>query len=172
MTDEDAITALHDEVTGVANRALFVDRLHQAVQRSVRNKSMLALLVLDLDDFTGLKDSLGPRIADQVLKAVAVRILATLRKVDSVARIGTDEFTVIVEGVAVPASAGLVAAKLIETVGKPFDIGQNTLTVTASIGVAVFDPHSGDASSLLRDAKQAMQEASSEGNTFRLHSNA
>ncbi|MDQ3879090.1 MAG: diguanylate cyclase response regulator [Actinomycetota bacterium] len=168
-----AYLANYDQVTGVANRSLFSDRLDQAVQRAIRNRSMLAVLFIDLDEFTGINDSFGHETGDQVLKAVAVRILAAVRKVDTVARFGGDEFTIILEGIAVPASAGLVAAKIIETVGKPFDIGQKTLTVTASVGAAVFDPHDGDPATLLRDADRAMYRAKSEGrNTFRLHADA
>jgi diguanylate cyclase (GGDEF)-like protein len=132
---------------------------------------MMGLLVLDLDHFKGINDSLGHETGDQVLKAVAVRILASVRKVDTIARFGDDEYALILEGLAVPASAGLVAAKLLETIGKPFDIGQKTLTVTASVGAAIFDPHDDDPSELLRDAEQAMRDAKAEGrNTFRLHS--
>ncbi|MEA2477620.1 MAG: hypothetical protein QOC87_1819 [Actinomycetota bacterium] len=173
MANEGSLEALHDQVTGLPNRSLFTDRLDQAVQRAVRNRSMMALLVLDLDHFKQINDSLGHEVGDQVLKAVAVRILASVRRVDTIARFGDDEFALILEGLAVPASAGLVAAKLIETIAKPFDIGQKTLTVTASIGAAIFDPHDDDPSKLLRDAEQAMRDAKAEGrNTFRLHSHS
>lgn len=166
-----AYLANYDQVTGVANRSLFSDRLDQAIQRAIRNRSMMALLFIDLDGFKEINDTFGHETGDQVLKAVAVRILASVRKVDTVARFGGDEFTILLEQIAVPASAGLVAAKLIETIGKPFDIGQKTLTVTASIGAAVFDPHQDDHSTLLRDADRAMYRAKTEGrNTFRLHS--
>lgn len=166
-----AYLANYDQVTGVANRLLFADRFDQAVHRAIRNRSMMAVLFLDLDGFKKINDSFGHETGDQVLRAIAVRILAAVRKVDTVARFGGDEFTVVLEGIAVAASAGLVAAKIIETIGKPFDIGQKTLTVTASIGATIFDPHEGDASTLLRDADRAMYRAKSEGgNTFRLHS--
>jgi diguanylate cyclase (GGDEF)-like protein len=155
--------ARYDPLTGLINRFLFGDRLQSAIARAKRDESLVALMFLDLDDFKAVNDHYGHATGDALLKQVAKRIVASVRETDSVARIGGDEFTVILESGNRLEDAGQVATKILEAVAEPYVVGNRELRVTASIGIAMY-PLDGDSSqALLRDADIAMYSAKAAG---------
>lgn len=163
--DQQKLTYLarYDPLTGLINRFLFSDRLESAIGRAKRDETLVALMFLDLDDFKQVNDHFGHATGDALLKQVAKRIVAAVRETDSVARIGGDEFTVILESGSRPEDAGQVATKILEAVAEPFLVGNRELRVTASIGIAMY-PLDGDSSqALLRDADIAMYSAKAAG---------
>lgn len=156
--------AFHDSLTGLANRALFEDRVSHALARTngtEREREGLAVLFIDLDDFKVVNDTLGHRAGDALLVAVAERLQEVTRPGDTIARLGGDEFAVLVEG-GKQAIAESLAQRLIEAFGRPFDAGFQRVAVTASIGVAT---RLGDVSAedLLRNADMAMYAAKTAG---------
>lgn len=155
--------ARYDPLTGLVNRFLFGDRLESAIARAKRDQSLIALMFLDLDDFKAVNDHYGHATGDALLKQVAKRIVAAVRETDSVARIGGDEFTVILESGRRLEDAGQVATKILDSVAEPYLVGNRELRVTASIGIAMY-PLDGDSSqALLRDADIAMYSAKAAG---------
>jgi diguanylate cyclase (GGDEF)-like protein len=151
-----------DALTELPNRAQFLDRLQQAMARATRDKAM-ALLFLDIDHFKGVNDSRGHGAGDTLLRIVAERLLSTVRGVDTVARLAGDEFTVILEGLAEPADAEVVAMKMVEALRPPMRIGDALVSVSTSVGLAVLEPSDVDAASLLRRADEALYEAKRAG---------
>jgi diguanylate cyclase (GGDEF)-like protein len=163
--DQQKLTYLarYDPLTGLINRFLFGDRLDSAIARARRDESLVALMFLDLDDFKAVNDHYGHGTGDALLKQVAKRIVAAVRETDSVARIGGDEFTVILESGRRLEDAGQVATKILDSVAEPYLVGNRELRVTASIGIAIY-PLDGDSSqALLRDADIAMYSAKAAG---------
>ena len=155
--------ARYDPLTGLINRFLFSDRLQSAIARARRDESLVALMFLDLDDFKAVNDHYGHATGDALLKQVAKRIVAAVRETDSVARIGGDEFTVILESGSRLEDAGQVAGKILDSVAEPYIVGNRELRVTTSIGIAMY-PLDGDTSqALLRDADIAMYSAKAAG---------
>ena len=154
--------ALHDSLTGLPNRSLFLDRLDHAIARSRRDGSRCCVLFIDLDRFKRINDSLGHRAGDQILLETADRIAHALRADDSVARLGGDEFTVLCEGISDDEEAMLIADKVAEELGHLYELDDGELYITASIGVAVTDRES-TPEQLLRDADAAMYRAKSRG---------
>lgn len=162
--------AFHDSLTGLANRALFHDRVQHALVRRARQNVPLAVLFLDLDDFKTVNDSLGHRAGDELLIAVAERIQGVLRSIDTVARLGGDEFAVLLEDLVENDEAIKVTGRILELLRHPFEIEGHELFVHASIGIAYasdYDPVTpGD---ILRDADTAMYVTKNNGkNGFRL----
>lgn len=155
--------AQHDALTGLANRALFSDLLDQALANARRDKTLLALLFLDLDHFKPVNDLLGHGIGDQLLQAVAQRILANVRESDTVARIGGDEFVVLLRKVDGAASAEAVARKVCACLSPAYEIGGHHLEISASVGVAMYPAHGSDAVELTKHADDAMYEAKRAG---------
>lgn len=149
--------AFHDPLTGLANRALFTDRVEHALLREERTGGA-AVLFLDLDDFEGVNDTLGHVVGDALLQAVGARLVATLSAGHTIARIGGDEFAVLIED-AEAAIAVDAAERVIESLRAPFEIDGRERFATASVGVAVGD----DAAELLRSADVAMYRAKSSG---------
>ena len=129
--------ALHDPLTGLANRALFNDRLAHALSRHNRTGESLAVLILDLDDFKVVNDSLGHHAGDDLLVAVAERLAATVRTADTAARLGGDEFAVLLDGDADPTQAAALAQRLVECLLAPFDVAGQQLYAHASVGIAL-----------------------------------
>ena len=156
--------AFHDPVTGLPNRALFVDRVRHRLARSRRDNGGMAVMFLDLDDFKTINDSLGHAAGDQVLQAVGQRLAATLRASDTVARFGGDEFAVLLEEVASVQEAADTAERIMEAIGQPVALAGKELTLHCSMGISVLDDDSpADADELLRDADAAMYIAKRDG---------
>jgi diguanylate cyclase (GGDEF)-like protein/PAS domain S-box-containing protein len=155
--------ALHDSLTGLANRTLLRDRLSQAISLASRNKEQVAVLLLDLDLFKHINDSLGHHIGDGVLQGVATRLRAALRESDIVARLGGDEFVVALPVVSNLQQIEEVAQKLIGSLREPFYIESHEIHICGSIGIARY-PNDGDnAGALLRTADLAMYAAKASG---------
>ena len=148
--------AAHDPLTSLPNKTLMDDRLAMACERATRENTLAALLFIDLDGFKGVNDSKGHEAGDRVLVEVARRLEAGLRKVDTAARLGGDEFLVVLDGIGSRADADTVAAKLIELVGQPIDVGGDAVRIGVSIGIAVFPEDTRQVSDLVRLADGAM----------------
>ena len=154
--------ALHDPLTGLPNRALFHDRLAHALERGARRAGPAAVLLIDLDRFKVINDSLGHPAGDRVLITVAQRLEACLRPGDTVARLGGDEFAMLLEGLHAPAEAIQVAERLQEGLRAPIDIGGREVYTSASIGIAMTKAGTTPAD-VLRDADTAMYRAKAQG---------
>ena len=162
--EELAFLATHDALTGLPNRTLILDRVEQMLARSARTKTPVAALFIDLDNFKGINDTLGHAVGDELLRAVAARLDAAIRGADTLGRLGGDEFIVISEDLAAGEGPQLIAARLIEALKHPFQLGpekQTRVTVTASVGIAAGE-HS-CAEELLREADIAMYRAKWDG---------
>jgi diguanylate cyclase (GGDEF)-like protein len=153
----------HDALTGLPNRRLLEDRLTQALALSQRNRKQTAVMFVDLDRFKAINDLLGHTVGDQVLKEVAQRLVKQLRVGDTVCRIGGDEFVVVLPESKRSTDAANVAAKIIETLSQPVQAADRELTVTPSIGIAVFPEDGRDAAMLIRNADAAMYHAKESG---------
>jgi diguanylate cyclase (GGDEF)-like protein/PAS domain S-box-containing protein len=154
--------AYHDGLTGVANRALFRDRLDQTIAIAARVRSSFAVVMLDLDGFKAVNDSLGHDTGDELLTAVARRLEETLRPGDTIARLGGDEFALLLEG-ACEQEAIEVATRLLARVSEPVDVESRQLSVGASAGIAVHPRDGGEADELVRRADIAMYAAKEAG---------
>ncbi|MFI6072453.1 diguanylate cyclase domain-containing protein [Actinoplanes sp. NPDC051343] len=152
--------ALHDHLTGLPNRVLLEDRLDQAQLRATRQPGhRFAILLLDLDGFKAVNDSLGHAAGDQLLIEVARRLLGLLRKSDTVARLGGDEFVVLLDGIASPGWQNIVCEAITSSIAEPFEIDGRSVEVGVSIGVAVSAEGVSDPDHLLREADAAMYKA-------------
>ena len=158
-----AFRALHDPLTGLANRSLLSDRIERAVVRARRDDSYAAVLFCDLDRFKVLNDSLGHDAGDIVLRVISSRLTDCVRSVDTVGRLGGDEFVVVCEGLTDPNEARILADRIIAEVSEPVPVGDSLLHMSTSIGIAVCNPDSdATAVTLRRDADIAMYRAKSE----------
>ena len=155
--------ALHDSLTGLPNRLLFADRVDQALRRSERLNTSVAVLFLDIDDFKIVNDSLGHAAGDDVLIAVAARLATATRAGDSAARLGGDEFGFLLEVGVVDDSAEMAAQRIQEALRDPFVVGDKEMQLHASIGIAVGSPWTHTYDDLLRDADLAMYVAKRKG---------
>jgi diguanylate cyclase len=163
--------AHYDHLTGVPNRALLNDRITQACLDADRKGHQVALLFIDIDRFKQINDSLGHRAGDAVLSALVGRLKAVARKSDTVARIGGDEFIILMEDLAHSSDADIVARRLVESMLTPFSLLGHSLVVTVSIGIAIYPTDDVDISRLLAKADSAMYEAKAGGrNGFRSYS--
>ena len=161
--------ALHDELTGLPNRQLLADRVTQAIALAQREGEKTAILVLDLNGFSDVNDTLGRGCGDALLQQVARRLVKTLRGVDTVARIGADEFAVVLHGVGTKQDTELVAQNLRRTLATPIVISGVPLAVEVSIGAALWPDHGGTPDALLRCAESAMQRAKHQRGGYRLY---
>jgi diguanylate cyclase (GGDEF)-like protein len=155
--------ALHDSLTGLANRVLFMDRLDQALARLQRHASPLALLFVDLDHFKVVNDSLGHAAGDEVLVQAAERLRRALRPADTIARFGGDEFVILCEDAAGRAEAEEIAGRISVALARPFKVGDQEVVLTASTGIVIANDTHTDAGALLRDADTAMYRAKERG---------
>ena len=155
--------AYHDPLTGLANRALFKDRLQHAVAGAARTQSPVGIMFIDIDRFKVINDSLGHEVGDAVLIEAAKRIRACLRASDTACRIGGDEFTVILEHLPTSEDAAQAAARLIQKFSDPLHAGGREIFVTASIGISIYPGATQDVERLLKDANAAMHEAKESG---------
>ncbi|MDD5248066.1 MAG: EAL domain-containing protein [Rhodocyclaceae bacterium] len=155
--------AFHDPLTGLPNRALLQDRLQHAIDRASREKTRLAVIFIDLDRFKGINDTLGHDVGDILLQEVAGRIKTHLRSMDTVARMGGDEFVVLFEDLSEPEHCASLATDIIADVAQPLDIQGNDISIGASLGIACFPEDGDDALALMKHADTAMYAAKAEG---------
>ncbi len=151
--------ALHDPLTGLPNRALVLDRVDHALARSARTGSMLAVLLLDIDDFKSVNDGLGHGSGDEMLSELAGRLTGVVRDGDTVARLGGDEFVVVCEDVATDEEVAFVTEALLEACGHTVEVGGHRLSLSASIGVALSVGGEGSTAAMLSEADMAMYRA-------------
>jgi diguanylate cyclase (GGDEF)-like protein/PAS domain S-box-containing protein len=155
--------ALHDSLTGLANRALLVDRLELALAQAKRGGFSFAILFLDLDRFKNINDSLGHSLGDKLLQALAHRLDALLRPADRIARIGGDEFAILADNLLDPSDAIRIALRVLAEVALPFEIGDHQVFTTASVGITMHQPTYERPNDMLRDADIAMYRAKAKG---------
>ncbi|MDD5250427.1 MAG: EAL domain-containing protein [Rhodocyclaceae bacterium] len=155
--------ANYDSLTGLPNRNLFYDRLHQEIRKVQRSSQLLALLYIDLDRFKEVNDAYGHDAGDQLLKQGAARIAACVRDADTVARLSGDEFAVVLPGVVDIGRVEQVAKDIVARLAQPFAVGAHTAYVSASVGIALHPNDAGGADALLKAADQAMYAAKQSG---------
>jgi len=148
-----------DDLTGLPNRNLFKDRLQHSLERAQRSQQFVALFYLDLDDFKRINDTLGHQVGDELLKAVAGRLNTCVRKSDTVARIGGDEFALVLEGVDDIDSATFTADKIVESMNTSITLDRHEIYVTCSIGIVLYPVDTTSTEDMLKDADAAMYRA-------------
>jgi len=162
--------AHYDALTGLPNRTLFYDRLNQALAQARWQKRPVAILFLDLDRFKLINDALGHPTGDRLLKAVAERLAGCLHEGDTVARMGGDEFPILLPKIAKVEDVTLVAEKLLNSLKRSFRIDQNEVFITGSIGISLYPDDGEDADTLLKNADSAMYRAKERRSNFILYS--
>ena len=155
--------AYHDPLTGLPNRRLFNDRLNLALAHAHRNQKKLAVMLLDLDQFKEVNDTLGHSVGDQLLQVVSERLTDLLRKDDTVARMGGDEFMLLLPEIAGGEGAAKVAQKVLEALREPFVLDSHELRITTSIGMVFYPDDGEDADTLVKNADIAMYRAKDQG---------
>ncbi len=155
--------AQHDFLTKLPNRLLFTDRFSQQLASARRNQFKFAVMYLDLDNFKTVNDTLGHAVGDQLLMAMAQRLTDLVREIDTVCRLGGDEFVVLMSEVQHRGDVIALADKLLDTLAQPYHLGQHTLRVTASLGLAVYPHHGTNMDALLSAADQALYQAKKDG---------
>lgn len=164
------LMAHYDQLTGLPNRSLFFDRLEQSLVQAKRHKQKVATLFLDLDGFKPINDTYGHDAGDQLLQEVARRLLGCVREADTVARIGGDEFIILLAEVAEAKNAAQVAEKILASLAGPVALNNAECKIGGSIGIALFPDDAEDGETLLKNADNGMYLAKSEGkNTFRFY---
>ncbi|HDY84998.1 hypothetical protein LCGC14_0788160 [marine sediment metagenome] len=158
-----AFMATHDELTKLPNRNLLHDRIEQAISHAIRNNNKMAVLFIDIDHFKFINDSLGHQIGDELLKVLAKRFIDTLRKSDTVARFGGDEFVVILPEIVALESINGIVSKLLQAVQRPYHIAEHELIVTGSLGISIYPDDSENADDLIQHADSAMYLAKQQG---------
>jgi diguanylate cyclase (GGDEF)-like protein/PAS domain S-box-containing protein len=153
------VQAFHDDLTGLANRALFKDRLEHALTRRVQGYRLVGILYLDVDRFKTVNDSLGHTAGDALLQAIAARLRSLLRPEDTIARLGGDEFAILVEDVRLPDETLALAKRVLAAFDEPFDLDGRQMAIRSSIGVVVTSVGERTGDDLLRDADVAMYRA-------------
>jgi diguanylate cyclase (GGDEF)-like protein/PAS domain S-box-containing protein len=168
--EEARFLAYHDTLTGLPNRRLLDDRLRQAIFLAQRRDTRVALMVVDLDRFKQVNDALGHRAGDAVLREAAHRIAGCVRKADTLARHGGDEFVVVVPDLQQESDCQVVAEKILRALEPPFQVDGRDFTIGASIGLSMFPTDAGDGEALLRNADAAMYRAKQLGrNNYRFY---
>lgn len=163
--------ALHDSLTGLPNRVLFSEIIQVAFHDAERNQENLAIMLLDLDRFKTINDTLGHDVGDQLLKQTAERLKAALRKNDTVCRQGGDEFSILLKGLNRPEDVSIIASKILHSLNKPYIINETEVITTPSIGIAIYPNDGVTIATLLQKADFAMYAVKEHGrNHFRLYS--
>jgi len=155
--------ATHDALTGLPNRILFYDRLQQSLRQAKRNKTFVALFFMDLDGFKGINDSLGHSVGDELLVGVAKRINEMVRCSDTFARLGGDEFVVILNDLRAVSQVTPIAQKILEKVSQPFPSSQGELSISGSLGIAIYPKDAEACENLVQYADNAMYAAKKSG---------
>ena len=162
--------AYHDALTGLPNRLLAKDHMEQAIHLAERENSKVALFFIDLDKFKTINDSLGHAIGDGLLKGVSIRLRECLRDIDTLSRQGGDEFLIVLNNARDTESVAVVAEKILGRMAKPFVINDHELSISLSIGIAVYPDDGKDFDTLLKQSDTAMYQAKESGrNTHRFH---
>lgn len=156
-------TAMHDSLTSLPSRRLLDDRMQQALTAAKRDKTQVALMFIDLDKFKPVNDSFGHDVGDQLLQQAAARMVECVRESDTVARIGGDEFIVLLRAVADASDACAVAEKIRAALSLPFELAGRHLSMSCSIGIALFPEHGSDSLELSKNADVAMYQAKETG---------
>lgn len=162
--------ALHDSLTDLPNRTLYRDRVQQALELAQRDSVRLAVMIMDIDRFKEINDTLGHHCGDELLVEVAARLKSILRDSDSVARLGGDEFAILLPGFAAASAAETVPRKILQSLEEPFMLRDLTLSVGASIGVALFPEHGEDVDTLMQRADVAMYVAKDSHSGYQIYS--
>lgn len=155
--------AYHDSLTGLANRRLFEQSIHEAIVDGARFQQRHALLFIDLDEFKAINDSLGHQGGDEALKLLAERLQCWVRRRDAVYRIGGDEFAVLLREVAEPEGIAVLAQKLLDVISEPMILSRGTVRLGASIGISLYPEHADTASDLIKYADEAMYQVKDAG---------
>ena len=155
--------AFHDSLTALPNRSLFYDRIYHGLARARRSNSRVALMLLDIDRFKIINDSLGHEAGDILLKIIAMRLNEGVRDMDTVARLGGDEFVIVLEGIQDLDDVVFVANKLLTTLARPLEVSGHSITTTVSVGVSIFPDDGKDTDELLKNADIAMYKAKEAG---------
>ncbi|OMH30417.1 EAL domain-containing protein [Motiliproteus sp. MSK22-1] len=165
--------AFYDQLTGLPNRTLFNDRLEHSLKIAQRKETQLAVLFLDLDRFKHVNDSLGHQVGDALLSSVAGRLNNVIRDNDTVARIGGDEFTIIIENISGPKEPATVANHILQRLSEPFQLADHDLYISTSIGICLYPQDGKDTKSLVKHADTAMYHAKKMGrSTYAFYSSA
>ncbi len=154
--------AMHDILTGLPNRILFIDQLQNAIWRAEQTGQKVAVLFLDLDGFKTINDTMGHHVGDEFLRVIAKRLQAAVKNTDSAARMGGDEFAVLLQNIHSQEDVVRATQRLLMSISKPISLQEQTLQITASIGISIYPEHSTE-ESLLSTADQAMYLAKSQG---------
>jgi len=168
LNTELAHQAMHDPLTNLPNRLLVSERLHAAILQARRNNERVSVFMIDLNKFKEINDTLGHQIGDMVLKSVASRLLRTLREGDTIARVGGDEFIIILPDTDIDGATS-VSQKVEEQMSKPITIGDSRMVISASIGVSIFPDHGEDVDTLIRLADIAMYDSKSNERMFAVY---
>lgn len=161
--------ATHDALTELPNRVLLMDRVEQAILHAKKKKSMFAFLFLDVDRFKMINDTLGHSMGDKLLQSISNRLLAATNDFDTVARIGGDEFVILLQDINTESQAEQVAEELLRSIEKPVQFGQHSLRVTGSIGISYYPKDGNDYESLMKNADLSMYYAKDNGrNNYRV----
>lgn len=155
--------AQHDILTGLPNRALFHDRVREAIRRAKRHKHMLAVLFLDLDRFKNINDTLGHQMGDRVIQRAALQCSSAVREVDTVARLGGDEFAVLLEELDAGSGASIVSERLLTALSQPYFEDERDLTIGGSVGISLYPNDGLDVDTLIKHADAAMYKAKETG---------
>lgn len=155
--------ALHDELTGLPNRRLLMDRLSLAIAHARRNKSMMAVMYLDLDGFKQINDTLGHDAGDRLLSLFADRMLASVRQEDTVARLGGDEFVIVLWELSCAEDVSKPASRVLRVMSQPYSFNDYNVSMTLSIGVSIYPTHGEEVEALMKSADLALYEAKRAG---------
>jgi diguanylate cyclase (GGDEF)-like protein len=155
--------AYEDFLTGLPNRVMFHDHLKQAILLSNRKKNSVGILFIDLDRFKPVNDNYGHAIGDELLRMVGERLLQCVRAVDTVARLGGDEFAIILTDITKENAPEIIAQKIIESLSQPFNVVGHFVSISVSVGIAVYPKHGEEIDTILKRADEAMFQAKKMG---------